>query len=819
MRQLSLTLFLVIVCSMAMVAQEAHTSKTNLEFYDIQSLPLNSQFADFNPVFFEDGIIFCSDRPDSKLEKASSKYIDVDYYFATRKGDNDYAKPVKLKGEINSKFDEGTATVTSNDRYILFSRINRTNPNDTKAKWGIYVAKVNEKEQWEITKHFRYNSERYNIAHPSVSADNNYLFFISDMRGGQGGTDIYVCKRMNGHWGKPKNLGPTVNTNKDEMFPFIHADGTLYFASSGHEGLGGLDIYQTTSNANMEEVESWNTPQNLGKEINSSSNDFGFILNEESKSGYFCSNRKSKTGGGEDDLFSFHANIASNNNDAPSFLTNKLELDTTPEEKGIAKNTKVATKKPTPKFEEQPQIDRAKEEVVVEKKTVITQEAKPATVEANKTVVAAAKANKEPLEKKIIKSTKADEVVATTTRKTPQTLPQPETQTAKTTTANPQSTFVSLPAKNYASGIKMPILNDQIGIEQIDFKPKQAQLTTTAQKELDKLIRYMHQNKELQVELTAHTDSRGDNRSNWDLSGQRAAAARDYLINKGKIDFDRITAKGYGEKHLLNHCKDGMSCPDDFHEINNRIEVRWVAGNFADTPTFKATLAGGEQAKTINIQAKTVSSPIDVDIKPVEQKLEKTTFKVEIGPFPTMNDEMLNLCRNMKTNMSLNYTAGGEVIALGPFETVTEAREYQQNLKQKGVYKTKIGFNTSYNVVKKAAKKSAMDVDVKKAIPKMTYEVYVGPFRHVKNEIHHKLQSLGVKTRIEYTNRGMMVVLGKFDSQKEATAFQQKALSLKLKNEKIDMATLVKYEDGEKLVIEKRKGSEVIVPFNERFNK
>ena len=142
------------------------------------------------------------------------------------------------------------------------------------------------------------------MGHPSLTKDGKTLYFASDKPGGYGGVDLYVSNReIGGTWGTPVNLGPKINTSGDDMFPYIADDGTLYFASNGHTGLGGLDVYSTTSIKTGNKLTTWTEPENLGYPINTNSDDFGYIINKDNKNGYFVSNRAG--GKGDDDIYSF----------------------------------------------------------------------------------------------------------------------------------------------------------------------------------------------------------------------------------------------------------------------------------------------------------------------------------------------------------------------------------------------------------------------------------------------------------------------------------------------------------------------------------
>lgn len=227
------------------------------------------------------------------------------HYGATFEHDSTWSEDqnqgvIKFSKRINSKYHEGPVTFTYDGNEIYLTRNNfrpgkyKTNEEDVN-ELKIYTSHKNDEGEWSKVKEFPYNSNNYSTGHPSFSPDNQTLYFASNMPGGYGGTDIYKSTYENGAWTKPVNLGPPVNTESDEMFPYAGSENKLFFASDGHHGLGGLDIF--------EYVFDGPEPKNLGFPINSMKDDFGLVFNENGTTGYFSSNRK--RGGSDDDLFMF----------------------------------------------------------------------------------------------------------------------------------------------------------------------------------------------------------------------------------------------------------------------------------------------------------------------------------------------------------------------------------------------------------------------------------------------------------------------------------------------------------------------------------
>lgn len=268
------------------------------QLYTVNPLNINSAQSDFVSALYKDGIVFVSGRPNktSRATDGRTGEYYLDLYYAEKSGSK-FLSPEPLNNLFNSKYHEGPACFSPNEKFIYFTR-NKGNLNlEGKSELNIYTSRFNGKS-WDKPELFLFSGKNYSIGHPSISPDGRFLYFISDMDGGYGGTDIYLCRKQGFAWSKPINLGPTVNTAGNEMFPFIAADNYLYFSSNGHIGFGGLDLFKTTFEQNQ-----WTYPVNLGPPFNSEKDDFGFITTKNKEIGYFSSNRR-----GNDDIFSFETN-------------------------------------------------------------------------------------------------------------------------------------------------------------------------------------------------------------------------------------------------------------------------------------------------------------------------------------------------------------------------------------------------------------------------------------------------------------------------------------------------------------------------------
>ncbi|WP_108807847.1 PD40 domain-containing protein [Aquimarina spinulae] len=270
----------------------------------IDTLNINSKYSDYAPSFYNGELVFASSRNTNNFSKVLHEWNDqpfLDLYTTTHVSEEKSIE--KLKGTINSKFHESSATFSKDRKTVYFTRNNYSKRKSKTNTKGVVLLKIYraryDNGKWGDVEELPFNSDEYSIAHPALSSDGKYLYFASDMPGTQGKSDLYVVKiNEDESFGTPRNLGDLINTSGRETFPYISDKGKLFFASDGHKGLGGLDIFMAILNKEgVAEV------YNLGKPINSPKDDFTFIINEESKTGYFASNRKG--GKGDDDIYGF----------------------------------------------------------------------------------------------------------------------------------------------------------------------------------------------------------------------------------------------------------------------------------------------------------------------------------------------------------------------------------------------------------------------------------------------------------------------------------------------------------------------------------
>lgn len=514
---------------------------------------LNSDRSDFGPAFFGEGIIYVSDRrqnfmEDKRYEWTNFNYLDL-FYSRPKYLDEFYQdmnEPKSFSGQFNQTYHDGPATFAKHDSLIYFSRTEKGNePKDEDNfrtdKLKIYWAANN--GSWSKAEPFFLNSDEYSVGHPSLTQDGNTLYFVSDMPGGFGGTDIYKCIWENGSWGKAQNLGDKVNSFGNEMFPSINGD-ILYFASDGHAGFGGLDLFSTTLSKGT-----WGKPENLGLPINSSFDDFSLVLDPRGKKGFFSSNRPGGTG--SDDIY------ACKKSDIKQKRKTKDGEEDTILEEGYAFLSGTVKDKQTLK--------------PMPGSTVFLLNTKTDKVKVLKT-----DANgkfRVPIEKGNFYVVKAMENNYLADCLNYQ-LSAEDTATNVTT---PNDLLLDRLELNKIFRIN----NMNYDIEPIYYDFDKWYIRPDAELELDKLVQVMKENP-ISIELGSHTDSRGSADYNTDLSQKRAESAVRYIVLQG-IEATRISAKGYGESMLTNRCSDGVRCSDAEHQANRRTEFRVTAFNPPDS--------------------------------------------------------------------------------------------------------------------------------------------------------------------------------------------------------------------------------------------
>jgi WD40-like Beta Propeller Repeat len=273
----------------------------------VNEAEINTSFQEYSPAFYKDGLVFITSNPAVAKVKQSDNNTGkgTTSIFLSKPTENGLlGKPNPFAESLTTSFYDGPLCFSSDGSMVYFTRSNLKNNKPIKAKDGLVKLKIYSAqlkgEKWENIVEMPFNNKEYDFTHPSISPDGRRLYFASNRPGGFGGMDLYVATLIDGKWTEPVNLGPKINTPKDEVFPFIHADGKVYYSSNGKaRNIGGLDIYFTAKTDT-----GWLVPHLLPEPINSHSDDFGLIMSSDKRFGYFSSNRSS--GKGDDDIYLFN---------------------------------------------------------------------------------------------------------------------------------------------------------------------------------------------------------------------------------------------------------------------------------------------------------------------------------------------------------------------------------------------------------------------------------------------------------------------------------------------------------------------------------
>ncbi|WP_157943770.1 MULTISPECIES: OmpA family protein [Arenibacter] len=492
--------------------------------YSIRNSEINSPLSDFAPMYYKDAIVFSSSRAPEFSEDAEYSWNNQPYlsiFMADRnKTTGELNQVQKFHQNIQSSFHEGTLTYSSDYRTVYFTQ-NYLKGNDLQvnpkgfSNMQILRGEV-EGDSIVNAVSLKFNNPKYSFGHPYLTEDGKRLFFVANMYGGFGETDIYyVDIDEDGDLGPATNLGPTINTPGREMFPFV-AGQYLYFASDSHFGLGGLDIFKSK----IEPINAYGIPKNLGMPINSNMDDFSFIINDSENTGYFSSNRAN--GKGDDDIYSF-----SKSAEMMMYKGNILD---------------DLSKAPIPGVTVK--VYDGNKQLVTEASTDGQGNFEVELSPSNNHIFA------------FLKLEYKQEIKAVNNADSPSLY-----QDLNSATLIPFSSFVI-----NEGGV------EKVKVNPIFFNLNRFNITYKAAAELDKIVRFMNDFPSVKIKIEAHTDSRASDEFNLQLSDNRAKSTLDYLVYMG-IDASRIeSAIGYGESRLINNCANGVPCSNEDHLANRRCD-------------------------------------------------------------------------------------------------------------------------------------------------------------------------------------------------------------------------------------------------------
>jgi tetratricopeptide (TPR) repeat protein len=480
------------------------------KMFDVLGMEISSDKSEFGAVLYNNLFYFTSARSGSKKDYGWNKEPYLDIYKADYNDDGTITNALPIT-QLNSKYHDGPITISADGNIAYFgsdsfreSEFEKDKAKKLKLGRNNIFKSVKEGDKWGKVVSVSFNSTEYSTSNPSLSRDGKTLYFSSDMPGGLGGVDIWkVAINEDGSFGTPENLGVKVNTAGYESFPFIADDNnTLYFASSGHPGLGGTDVFQINLTSG--------DATNLGQPVNTEKDDFSFSFNKDKNLGFFSSNRN-----GNDDFFKA----------IPICAVPVTTTVTDAKTGAILANASVA--------------------IVDDKSNVIATEM----------------------------SNDKGEVTYKVECDKSYTIQASKDGYESNTFGVAKSKGEAVTVAAVLKPIEVIVTETEIILNPIFFEYNKSNITKEGAFELDKLVQVMKANDKLVVLAKSHTDNRGSDVYNLNLSDRRAKATVQYVISKG-ISADRISGKGLGETELKVNC--GETCTEEQHAQNRRSEFLLV---------------------------------------------------------------------------------------------------------------------------------------------------------------------------------------------------------------------------------------------------
>jgi len=626
---------------------------------------LNLPGTDYAPIYYDNGILFVSARGKKapRSERTGEPY--EAHYLSTFDRLGALVGPARFEFNASKKsdFHEGPATFTRDFKTAFVTRNNNDNGVLRGGKGGKASMKIYQMEygfpDWTPPIDLPFNSDDYSCMHPSLSPDEKWLFFSSDMPGGEGGFDLYAVEHLGeGSWGEPINLGPSINTPKQELFPFMSFFGSLFFSSNGRSNtMGNMDIYFVNDPLKRTEEKE---VINLGEPFNSPENDFSFITDPDGHSGFFASERKDKNYG-KSDIFQFVAPSGLGGTGKPE--VNRAQINVIDEKTGLPlQGAEIRIFQPTDDgfiagnndFYEfdyialpdkpdvftfqlvrkdakdmgkpdlfsnavgaaQTEFTRYRNYLVMVSAKGYTSRDRFLVVDTDSELNLNFRMKETPpclrsggivltteFNTRIANASVRFEHRATGMIETARTTRNGEfdiclprdgewiakvekggfrSETFRLTAGRGAAAYEEVRLKPLEEGVTiaeaMPLASGLMEgsvfiLDKIFYEYNKATLNQGAVRHLDNMIEWMNTYPDMEIDLVAHTDVRGDARLNQILTDSRAQNAKIYLVAKG-IDESRISAYGKGETQLRNHCREGAECSDEEHQQNNRLEIK-----------------------------------------------------------------------------------------------------------------------------------------------------------------------------------------------------------------------------------------------------
>ncbi len=563
--------------------------------FDLENLALNTGKSEFGAVEVDSNLIYAAPKKKAVVKKVyrwnNESYLDMYSHPISQLALGDSIS-TNYSETINTKMHEATFAITKDRKTIYFTRNNflkgkkKTDGNKV-SRLKIYKAERVENE-WQNVVELPFNSDDHSTEHPALNASENTLYFSSDRPGGFGSLDLYsVAINDNGTFGEPKNLGKTINTDRREQFPFINGSNQLYFSSNGHAGFGLLDVFVSKQQNGV-----FQKPDNVGKPINGGYDDFAYSVGHGGKKGFFSSNRPE--GKGSDDIYRFSETkplviegckqyIAGIITDEITKLPIAFAEVNLVDSEGNVIETQTATENAEFKFtascEAEYVVQGKKATYQENSKIVVTNKDRSSIKDGSLELISfseVAKQKEEALkiekEEEERKAQLAEEERIKEEENARKAAERAKAKAEKERLERVEKAIEKEPAierKGERIVIKAePKIHFDYDLWYIRLKSKET---------LDEILRILKENPGIVLEVGTHTDMRGNNKYNIDLSQKRSNSVVEYLVENG-IEKSRLTSKGYGETHTIVKCATEEACTEEQHEINRRCEfviVRW----------------------------------------------------------------------------------------------------------------------------------------------------------------------------------------------------------------------------------------------------
>ncbi|WP_125721389.1 OmpA family protein [Flavobacterium ustbae] len=560
--------------------------------FDIKNLAINTPNSEFGAVIYKQDLVFAGVKLkpglfDKKYKWDNETYLNLVTIPLKNINSADSIVHYFAK-ELKTGMHESNAVFTKDGKTMYFTRNNSKGSKkkkDDKKISNLQIFKAELVEgNWTNVTSLPFNSANYSVEHPALSADEKVLYFASDMPGTLGSFDIYSVNINKGAFDTPKNLGPEINTNKREQFPFASADYKLYFSSDGHLGYGSLDVFVSEINGNE-----YSKPVNVGLPLNSNLDDFAFNIDSNTKEGFFASNREG--GKGSDDIYQFKEIKDLIVEDCKQFIAGTitdidtqlaLENATVLLQDSENKTLNTITTSADGKFsftvacETSYKISAFKENYTNASKILTLDKTRDKVNDGSLALKSLEAIKKE--EKLIAENKRKQEIIIEEENKKKEALAAIELKEKEKKAKEAAIVAAEIRKNEKVKEIlekEKDVVKDKdrliIKTDPIYFDYDLWYIRKESKVILGRVVELMKKYPGMVIEIGSHTDSRGSVKYNADLSQKRADSTRDFIIQSG-IDAKRVSAKGYGESVPIVKCKTDESCSEEEHELNRRSE-------------------------------------------------------------------------------------------------------------------------------------------------------------------------------------------------------------------------------------------------------